>query len=254
MDKQKAIELIRGEFGKALLENMMNYVTTIAWGSFIARKFEIQANGSAFILDLGEGPFLVTAAHVYEGYLEAKSRTAGFKSVLGELEFNFEDRLICSLGSSILDIATFKINESEIASLKKHVSYGAGEWPIKRVSEGQGVIFAGFPGLERRALALQEYVFGLYVALSPVSSSSDRSFGCVFSRQNWIDTLELGFPPVGYDMGGMSGGPVFLYKDSEGIVSWDLVGVIYNATNQFGEILLMHHSCFIGSNGKLDPP
>lgn len=254
MRKDDAIELLQGEYGKFLLENMMNYVSAISWGSFNNGHFSIQSNGTVFFLNLGSGPLLVTAAHVYEAYLAAKTTLPNFNCLIGDLEFDLESRLICSLGSKALDIATFSINEDEIKRLNKHQTYGAAAWPIERVNAGDGVIIAGFPGLERNQLGPQEYEFGLYVALTPVSSVSERNFGCHFQRENWIDTLGLGFPDEDYSMGGMSGGPAFLYKEpAGGIATWDLAGVIYQAGNADAEIVLLHHSEFILPDGKLVP-
>jgi hypothetical protein len=129
---------------------MMRYVTNISWGVFDRRKFDILDNGTAFLLNLDHQTFVVTAAHVYEGFLKAKAETKNFKCVLGDLEIDLEEKLICCLGSKVLDIATFKITDSEIkilSGLKKYSTYGAKVWPIERILEGDTVVFAGFPGV-----------------------------------------------------------------------------------------------------------
>ena len=249
----------KSEDHKHLLKGMMSYVTNISWGTFNAGKFDIFDNGTAFLLNLGCQTFVVTAAHVYEGFLYAKAKTKNFKCVLGDVEVDLEERLICSLGSKVLDIATFKITDSELkklSSLNKYPTYGAKSWPIEKVCESAGVIFAGFPGAERESLGDQEYVFGLYTGLSPVTTSNERSFTCQFNRENWIDTFGNGLPVKGYKMGGISGGPAFLYKVSEcGVISLDLAGVIYEAASAYGEDLLtMYHSCFIHADGSLVNP
>ena len=251
MNQAEATALLKGEFGKVLLENMMNYVTAVAWGEFSAGEFKIDNNGTAFFLDLGTGPFVVTAAHVYESYLLAKSGNLNLRCVLGSLEIDLEARCIGHLGSGKLDIATFRIEPNELAETGKHICYGASQ----RVTEGSSVLIGGFPGREREKVAAQEYSFGLYVALTPVDSSSERHFGCALDRVNWIDTLGQGLPEVGYDMGGMSGGPALLIQESpEKIISWALAGVIYNSSSKFCEIVLCHHSQFITSDGSLIEP
>lgn len=255
MNQAEATELLRGEFGNVLLKNMMNYVTSIAWGQFSNGDFKIDNNGTAFFLDMGAGPFFVTAAHVYEGYSEAKLKNPNLRCVLGSLEIDLEARCKGYLGSKKLDIATFRIKAAEVKQANKHICYGAGKWPIEKVSQGAGVLIGGFPGLEREKLDVQEYSFGLYAALTPVNSSSDRHFGCVLERSGWIDTFGHGLPKVGYDMGGMSGGPAFLFHESAGsIVTWDLAGVIYSSSTEIGEVLFCHHSQFIQSDGSLCEP
>ncbi len=259
MNDTKLDEIDFNKQNKFLIEEMMRYVTNISWGAFKEGKFEILDNGTAFLLNLRQDTFLVTAAHVYEGFLKAKSEIENFRCVVADMEFDLEERLVGYLGSKVLDIATFKVNESEIEkleSLKKYVSYGAKDWPIEIAHEGQGIIFGGFPGAERESLGDQEYVFGLYAAISPIESSNHRTFTCHFKRENWIDTLGNGLPIKGYKLGGISGGPAFLFRISESqLISLDLAGVIYEAGVVYGEDLLtMYHSCFILPDGSLKNP
>lgn len=248
MNQAEATALLKGEFGKVLLKNMINYVISVAWGEFSGGNVKIDNNGSAFFLNLGTGTFFVTAAHVYEGYLEAKSKNPNLRCVLGSVEIDLKARCKGYLGSEILDIATFHIEPNELQQTKKHVCYGVS----KRVVAGSEVLIGGFPGLEREKVNAQEYSFGLYTALTPVHSSSDRHFGCVLNRANWIDTLGQGLPDVGYDMGGMSGGPAFLFQEStEGVITWDLAGVIYNSSTEIGEVLFCNHAQFISTDGSI---
>lgn len=248
MNQAEATALLKGEFGKVLLKNMINYVTSVAWGEFSGGDFKIDNNGTAFFLNLGAGPFFVTAAHVYEGYLLAKSKNPNLRCVLGSVEIDLEARCKGFLGSKVVDIATFHIEPNELEQTKKHICYGSS----KRVVEGSAVLIGGFPGREREKVDAQEYSFGLYAALTAVNSSSDRHFGCVLDRASWVDTLGQGLPDVGYDMGGMSGGPAFLFQESaEGVITWDLAGVIYNSSTAIGEVLFCYHSEFIEQDGSL---
>ncbi|WP_152548472.1 hypothetical protein [Cupriavidus sp. SK-4] len=255
MNLEEATTLLRGEFGKTLLHGVLDYATPLAWGVEENGVWRILANGTAFILDCGQGPFLVTAAHVYEGYLEARDEHPTLHCQLGMMEFRPEERLICTLGHRVLDVATFRVEPDEIAALRKRICFGPAEWPPRNVAEHDGVFFGGFPGIERRPNAENAFTFGFYVALTPVSSASQRHFGCAFERDNWIDTLGLGIPAEDYDLGGISGGPMFVLNESEsGIFSWHIVGVAYNATNALGEIVLAHHASSIRADGSLVAP
>lgn len=189
------VALLKGDFGNALLKNMMNYVTSLAWGDYKDGNYKIHNSGTAFFLNLGAATFFVTAAHVYEGYVEAKLKDPNLRCFLGSMEVDLKARCIGCLGSKRLDIATFSIELEEVEKLNKHVCYGAASWPPEKVSEGAGILIGGFPGLEREQVDAQEYSFGLYAALTPVSSSSDRHFGCVLDRAGWIDTFGQGLPP-----------------------------------------------------------
>jgi hypothetical protein len=257
LTEKEAVDLLSGKFGEQLLKGMLGYVTTISWGleDQLASKYNLLSHGTAFLANFGEKTFLVTAAHVLEGFRQAKSDNPQVKSYVGEVEYDLEARLISCLGSSTLDIATFDINLSEICKLGKAITFGAKNWPPEEVEVGQGIIFAGFPGQERIDKGGSEYEFGLYVALTPVDSVSERHFGCKFNRNSWIDSFGKGFPKEGYDLGGVSGGPAFvLNKSDAGLFSWDLVGVVYTAMRFDAEILLVHHAKFISADGLIQQP
>ncbi|MES0404065.1 MAG: hypothetical protein ABUJ93_11280, partial [Hyphomicrobium sp.] len=66
--REEAIALLKGGLGKALVNVAANYVMPIYWVAAQDGQPLIPGNGSAFLLDAGQGPFLVTAGHVFEGY------------------------------------------------------------------------------------------------------------------------------------------------------------------------------------------
>jgi hypothetical protein len=60
----------------------------------------------------------------------------------------------------------------------------------------------------------------------PLTSFTEHQLCCQFDRRYWMDIRGLGLPPVGYELGGASGGPMLqpVFKDGEW--DWRLVGVI----------------------------
>jgi hypothetical protein len=164
-----------------------------------------------------------------------------------------EERQIGYVGSKVVDIATFRISSKEMNLLGRPVLQGnQAVWPPPSAREGEGALFAGFPGLQRIDKSEAESSFGFYASLTPISSVSERHFGCAFDRSKWVDAFGKGFPDDGYDLGGISGAPVLVVDESEaGILSWRLVGVAYNATNSLGEIMLAYHAKFINEDGTL---
>ena len=162
--------------------------------------------------------------------------------------------LLPTLVQKKLDVATFSIKETEIADCDSSILFSTQKnWPPDPVKLNEAVLFAGFPGNQRiEEHDKLECNFGLYSALTPVSSVSDRHFACAFDQSEWIDTMGLGLPGEGFDLGGISGCPVLALKESPtGIVSWHLAGIGYNATNTLGEIFLAHHAHAIRQNGIL---
>ena len=253
MTADEARRLFTGDFGKRLLRASCDYCIPIFWSTPKSGGRRVDNNGTAFVLDCGKGPFVVTAAHVYESYLKRRSECSDICPQLGDLTFRMEDREIGYLGSQALDIVTFSITAEEISLLKRRVLQGSqADWPPPSAREGDEALFAGFPGLQRIDKSQDECGFGFYASLTPVSSVSERHLGCVFDRLKWVDTFGKGFPGDEYDLGGISGAPVLVIDESEaGILSWHLGGVAYNATNRLGEIMFAHHAEFINDDGTL---
>ena len=104
----------------------------------------VHRNGTAFFLEAGEGPFVVTAAHVFQGTLDAQEVYPKSYCQLWQMPFDAADRLIARSSSYGVDIATFRVTEDEIRRLGKTVVTGCQpSWPPDPPQEGKGVFFAG---------------------------------------------------------------------------------------------------------------
>jgi len=255
MNLEEATTLLKGEFGKRLFDYMLNYAIPLEWGIKEKDDWRILSNGTAFILDCGQGPFLVTAAHVYEGYLDAREKHSTLRCQIGNLNFCPEERLICALGSEVLDVATFKIERDEIKYLEKWPCHIFTEWPPRNAVKNDGVILCGFPGVERTQTGKDSITHGCYATLALVESSSERHFGISIVREDLIDPFGRGIPEEGYDLGGASGGPMILLRELDsGVVIWHIVGIVYNAAKELGQIVLAHHVSSINADGSLRAP
>ena len=228
-----------------------SYAIPIFWGD----ETQILSNGTAFILNTGINTFVVTAAHVYEDYIRARESGKVKICQLSNVEFDLEGKRISNNKSESMDIATFSITVEEIRQIDKNVLYGSQySWPPKQPNEGEAVVVAGYPGIERLKREEKEYSFGLHCFNTPVSSVSGRHFGCSFEREYWIDVFGNGLPEELYNLGGISGAPALALEQSEGgVVSWRLAGVVYEAkaSEILGEILLTHHAKYINSDGTV---
>jgi hypothetical protein len=194
--------------------------------------------GSIFFLDCGRGPFAVTAGHVFEQFAKdrAELRVRGYQ--LGNVGFDPEERLIDWGRDRKIDLATFKITPEEIAAIGEQVVRGTdGRWPPPP-NVDEVVYFGGFPGHERIEVASREFSFGLHSGMVPLTDMTEYQLCCRFDRRYWVDVRGLGLPPVGYDLGGVSGGPMLQPFHENGIWGWRLVGVISEAimADQFERI------------------
>lgn len=182
-----------------------------------------------FFLDCGRGPFAVTAGHVFEQFTKdrAELRVRGFQ--IANLGFNPEDRLIDWGRDRKIDIATFHITADEIRNIGKAVVIGTdGAWPPPP-NANEAVYFGGFPAAERIEIGPMEFSFGLHSGIVPLTDFTDYQLGCRFDRRYWVDVRGVGLPPVGHDLGGMSGGPMLQPVYRDGRWSWRLIGVISEA-------------------------
>lgn len=208
-----------------------------------------------FFLDCGGGCFAVTAAHVYEGYLSAKGAHARLVCQVGDVPIDPAAALID--WDLDMDIATFRFSAARVREAGKVVMTGCQpSWPPYPPQVDRGVVFAGFPGVERQRVARRAISWGIYTAGTVASSVSERDVSCAFERDNWIDVMGTGLPPEGYDMGGISGGPMLMIVERRGLRSYCLAGVVYQGPNAEGiagfEAVRARRAHFILPDGRLD--
>jgi len=250
---EQAKALARGEFGRELMRVADGYTSYVFW---CAREedgsLKILSNGTVFFINTGTHVFGVTAAHVVRGYLKSKQEHKKLGCQIGNTPIDLESRLIAI--NDQVDIATFSFSPDEIKAERKRALEGSqSAWPPAPPEIEKGIFFAGFPGVERQQQRLREVSMGLYYGAGTATSVSTTDVSCLFERENWVDTLGQGLPPVGYDMGGCSGGPVFTVVDSRGVMTWRLAGVIYEFPSSSMEILKARRADFILPDGQINP-
>ena len=92
--------------------------------------------------------------------------------------------------------------------------------------------------------------------MPPISSVTDHQITCRFDRAKLIDVGGHGLPPQGYDIGGVSGGPLLMPTSVreaavEGVI-WRLAGVIVQAAaGELFEQIVGVRSTYIHCDGKV---
>jgi hypothetical protein len=242
------------EFSRRMHDSASAYVTWLFWRyqSKVLETPPWPRQGSVFFLDCGRGPFAVTAGHVFEQFVEDRQlrRVLGYQ--IANIGFDPEERLIAWGKKLNIDIATFRVTPEEIAATGKKVLRGTnGAWPPPPNPKG-AVFLGGFPGCERDQIGPDAVVFGFYGAMPMLTSFTDHQLCCQFEREEWVDVRGLGLPPVGYDLGGASGGPMLAPVFSDGAWGWLLVGVISRARSIDGfERVTAVRAHFIQPDGQL---
>jgi hypothetical protein len=189
-----------------------------------ASQHVIVGSGSLFLLDAGVGPFGVTASHVIHALLKAKEDHRELGIQMGNISL---DPSLLLLGDDpILDVATFRINERDIASIGKRPHIDPKQWPPPRPQENRGIFFGGYRGPDDKVITPDEPVpWDFWYGFGPVTGVFDSQLTARFERADWVNRPGQLAPPPGAEWGGTSGGPMFALFEAS-IVYFRLCGVI----------------------------
>jgi hypothetical protein len=254
----KARGLASGEYGLALRKHVAAFAVPffiIRRGRFSrvnpSQNKDLFANGTAFFIDLGYGPFGVTANHVVEEALAETTVSLGLfpkqyqQPAQTLLRFDDLRRRIIQQSPGH-DVATFRISGEEIQQLGVSVLTAPPVIP----EEGRGgVAFVGFPGVQREIVGIggsrtqpeMTFSFAVFPGFGIAASVSSRQITFQFERDALVQTPGLSAPPPDFDLGGMSGGPLLARVETvAGIEHWAPAGIITD-----GKMLPEHESGFL---------
>jgi hypothetical protein len=236
LDSDSALSRASIDLGKAVINYANGCILPIFWGVPQDTGQEVSHSATGFVQQSGDAFFAVTAAHVYRQYLADRASLPRFRAQLGNIRFDFQTRLIAL--DYRLDIVTFTIDARECRALNRDViPEPPGGWPPSPPFVGEGVFFSGYPGKEREVVNPDTLGFGIYSACLQVGDVTPRTISLELQRDDLIDTFGLGMPPKGYQLGGLSGSPVFAISAPHGIVRWRPVGVIFEVHPTFEVVL-----------------
>lgn len=217
---QQAEDLLRSDFGKSLKEMTQSYTTTIAWGHTDEAGGVEVTSGSTFFVRTPNAYFAVTAGHVLRKFLADWSADQSLECQLWNIrEFPLADRIL-DIGQRV-DIGTFRVTEDEVGLCRKTF---LSTWPPLVPDEGGWILYAGFPKAGYSQLQPRSLGVKPYYACGLATSVTEWQIKAQVNHEELTDAHGER-PPVGYDIGGMSGGPVLTMIDS-GVLSWRLGGVI----------------------------
>lgn len=229
----------RAGLDKAMQQVAAQYSIPLMWVHAEGGRPAIGGNGTAFVLDCGAGPFLVTAAHVLDGCQADRARRQDTVCMLGTTRFPLGDRMISS--DVAYDVATFRVTAGEVADLAtqgKCVLTGSqASWPPTPPQPDHGVFFVGFPGdgrtlLPYRGNNLVEVDWIGYTALASATAVNDSSITVWFEHDPEYDIGSRPAAPPDWALGGCSGAPLLTFIERHGVYSWQLGGVVNEASNR----------------------
>ena len=243
--EEQARTLASGTYGRASLEHIASYgvpLFIVRRGTIATRNLDstrnLLSNGTAFVVDLGQGSFGVTANHVVEDALAPTVAKVGLfpkrfeRPALSLVEMpDFKERII--VRDAERDIATFRLTSDEVADLRVSILSAP---PMVPTEGTGGVAFVGYPGAQRDVDTVQRGPDGPEMILSWAVFPGFGVAASVSARQVTFqfDRSELTGPPAGFnhpdpnlDLGGMSGGPILMKCETQsGIEYWAPAAVI----------------------------
>jgi hypothetical protein len=248
-------QVLSSSFGTNLLYSGLEFAIPLLWVVEDQTNGLKLRNGSAFLVNQGHGTFAVTAAHVLAEYAAAKNTARKIVCQLGCLEFDPEARLISRHEN--LDIATFHVKDAEAAQIGKRIVLSDPPvWEPLTPVAGQFAFFAGFPAQTRGLNSSGDFITAPYFAMPPITSVTDHQISCRFERETMVDLSGAGLPPQGYDIGGVSGGPMLMptlvREDGVEGVIWRFAGVIVQAAaGQLFEQVVAVRAHYIQCDGSI---
>lgn len=231
--REEAIALLKGGLGEALVNAAANYVMPIYWVAAQDGRPHIPGNGSAFLLDAGQGPFLVTAGHVFEGYRRYRENHPDAACIVGELRFDLEQCKIAH--DQAYDVSTFKVTSGQVAQWRDEgkcaLTGSQSSRPPPSPQVGRGMFLVGFPGDGRRLRpyrekSIVEVDWVGYSVLCIAESVSASGITLVLDHQYSIDIGARREPPADWALGGCSGAPILTFVEHSGVFTWRLAGIV----------------------------
>lgn len=197
-----------------------NYIAPLGWARRDASGAVDINHGTCFFVRTPDVTFGVTANHVVQGFENYCEHRKGLSCQIGNIAVPLLDRMI-SRGRNV-DIATFKISDIEIRTLQKSP---INVWPPLMPEEGRGILYGGYPKKARLHTGPADFNFGMMICQDMARAVYDDRISSKIEHDKLVDILGFGIPPSGYDIGGMSGGPMLALYDGP-IMSLRLCGVI----------------------------
>ena len=208
-------------------------------------------SGSAVFVDTGKQKILITAEHVISGFEKELQDNNQATLLLAGGRDNTVPEIITEWqvisNSKVRDIATIKIPDDFLISTigKEYVQLNT--WPQNRVTIDEEALLVGYPAglreVSKRGLELP-----IVTAKLPISSVSERGFLLAEAMEKReIEFYKEGLPVL-TSLGGMSGSPVFVSRES----IYELVGVFYEGNGGARGPMFATHLDVLNDDGTID--
>lgn len=219
----RARELIKGPLADVYRGILNDCCCPIYWHRRDRADLSILNNGTVTFVRTPERMLGITAAHVLQGYLDDAAREPVTLQLFDAVIDDMQARII-HLPDHV-DVATFSVDDALLVRLGKRI-VPLTNWPPRAPQEGRGIMLAGYPAVER-LVDRNRVNFGLFTALVIARRVTDRQITWLVERDAMLDDARVLPLPPNYGLGGVSGGPLITWLESErNIATFALGGII----------------------------
>lgn len=200
-------------------------------------------NGTMSLVKFKGERFGITNFHVIEEYRARLKNEPNIKLYIGNMPIELENTLFDE--DKDLDLCILYLddyNENEFGSdgdIPTHF-FEIDDFTADGVSEGDFVLFGGYPGVWRSRPKSNHLIFdSLSSGGTEVTEVTSRSIRCELALEKCVVTLDQHHHEFPENLGGISGGPVFLNKIlPSGISVFKIIGFIYEHIVDYDSILV----------------
>lgn len=212
-------------------------------------------NGTMTLVSYGGERYGITNFHVVDAYRERLRSEPDIDFYIGNTAINLNESLIDE--DKDLDLCTLKLSayEEEYFCSNGEISthfYELDDFSTGDIKEGDFVLFGGFPGVWRTRPKANHLIFdSLSSGSTEVTEVTCRNIRCELTLGKCVVTLNQHHHEFPDNLGGLSGGPVFLHQiHTSGISTFKLIGFVYEYMAEYDSILVRPLS-FINESFKI---
>jgi hypothetical protein len=189
-------------------------------------------NGSCAFIRTQSRTFGVSAAHVIQAALELVESGNG-RILVGQSQVQNFGECILDIDDN-LDLATFRVPEDALPYIRSRPGWEcrfAEGWPPVIPEKEENIFLAGWPG-QLRDSDDTSFTFRTFVMSARVNSLNPKRISLL--REKEFEDEGPNAAPEGFDMGGISGGPMFSMVRVNGLIQLRFCGVIVEASSDWG--------------------
>lgn len=247
-EEKELKKLAMGPLGKELADFPLRFSTSILIGDGYEKKpADNLVNGTATLLELKNRRYAITCSHVLKEFKSRKELRDLVLFQIGNLIIDPMNFLV--FDNPQMDLAAIDLTEIDSSFVispgnPKAQFFVPKSWPPKNVKHENAVLLGGLPGSFRKHFPTNEILFQTFsVGGAFVASLSETQFAVQFERENWVSHPKVIDPRQVYELGGISGGPVFIERrEKSGLTSFELIGIIKEFSPSFDLLFAAHAS------------